>query len=143
MNNAAGEDLTVQEQHVSGFPRLHFVGCDIIEKYALALRGIVGELGTIAAKKKISEGYRFRVKSRKIIKKLKVSDSVSVNGVCQTVTGKSKNEFEFVTMHETLKKTNLALRRATLTSRSKRKSKNALIKQIPPRGGFEIMTATF
>src|SRR5437870_2665498 len=71
--------------------------------------GIVGELGTIAAKKKISEGYRFRVKSRKIIKKLKVSDSVSVNGVCQTVTGKSKNEFEFVTMHETLKKTNLGL----------------------------------
>jgi riboflavin synthase len=71
--------------------------------------GIVEEIGKVSAKEKISEGYRFRIKSKKIIKKLKVSDSVCINGVCHTVTGKSKNEFEFVTMHETLKKTNLGL----------------------------------
>ena len=69
--------------------------------------GIVEELGTITSKKKIQEGYRFRVRSKKVSRGLKVSGSVAVNGVCHTIVRKVKNEFEFVTMHETLKKTNL------------------------------------
>ena len=69
--------------------------------------GIVEELGIITSKRRIQEGYRFRVVSKKVPVGLKVSSSVSVNGVCHTVIRKVKNEFEFVTMHETLKKTNL------------------------------------
>ena len=69
--------------------------------------GIVRDIGIITGKTKIQEGYRFKVKSRKIAKDLKVADSVAVNGVCHTVTRKKGNEFEFVSMHETLKKTSL------------------------------------
>lgn len=71
--------------------------------------GIIEETGIISAKKKVSEGFRFRVKSKKTVKKLAVSDSVCINGVCHTVTAKAKNEFEFTSVHETLKKTNIGL----------------------------------
>lgn len=69
--------------------------------------GIVSDLGKVTSKKKIQEGYKFRVKSKKISKSLKKSGSVSINGVCHTVINKNKDEFEFVTMHETLSKTNI------------------------------------
>ena len=69
--------------------------------------GIVAEVGKVASKKKISEGFKFKVRSKKVIRNIKVADSVCINGICHTVTGRTKNEFEFVTMHETLKKTNL------------------------------------
>ncbi|RPI18240.1 MAG: riboflavin synthase [Ignavibacteriae bacterium] len=69
--------------------------------------GIVEELGKVTAKIKIPEGYRFRIKGKKAVKKLKISDSISINGVCHTVVKKAKDEFEIVSMHETLKKTNI------------------------------------
>lgn len=71
--------------------------------------GIVEEIGVVASRKIVSEGLRFRVRSKKVIKKLRISNSVCINGVCHTVTGRSKNEFEFFSIHETLKKTNLGL----------------------------------
>jgi riboflavin synthase len=69
--------------------------------------GIVREIGKITGKRKIQEGFRFKVRSKVISKGLKVSDSVAINGVCHTIVRKKGNEFEFVSMHETLKKTNL------------------------------------
>ena len=69
--------------------------------------GIVRDIGIVTGKTKIQEGYRFKIKSSKIAKSLKVADSVAVNGVCHTVIKKKGSEFEFVTMHETLKKTSL------------------------------------
>ena len=69
--------------------------------------GIVKEIGIVTGKTKIQEGFRFKVKSNVISKGLKVSDSVSINGVCHTIVKKKVREFEFVSMHETLKKTNL------------------------------------
>jgi riboflavin synthase len=69
--------------------------------------GIIEELGVVTKKIKIPEGYRFRVKAKKVSKGLKKAGSVAVNGVCHTITKKVKNEFEFVSMHETLKKTNI------------------------------------
>ena len=69
--------------------------------------GIVRDIGILTGKTKIQEGYRFKVKSKKISKGLKVSRSVAINGVCHTIVKKRGDEFEFVTMHETLKKTNL------------------------------------
>jgi riboflavin synthase len=69
--------------------------------------GIIEEIGVVSSKVKVTEGYKFRVKSKKVIKNLAESDSVSINGVCHTVSDKSKNEFEFTSVHETLKKTNI------------------------------------
>ncbi len=69
--------------------------------------GIVRDIGIVTGKTKIQEGYRFKIRSKKISKDLKVADSVAVNGVCHTVTRKRGSEFEFVSMHETLKKTSL------------------------------------
>ena len=69
--------------------------------------GIIRDMGIVTGKTKIQEGYRFRIKSKKIAKDVKAADSVAVNGVCHTITKKRGDEFEFVTMHETLKKTNL------------------------------------
>ncbi|MBE2217024.1 MAG: riboflavin synthase [Ignavibacteria bacterium] len=69
--------------------------------------GIVEEKGIVVKKTKINEGYKFRVRSKQVGKKLAKSDSVCINGVCHTVTTRSKTEFDFVSMHETLKKTNI------------------------------------
>lgn len=69
--------------------------------------GIVEEKGIVVKKTKINEGFKFRVRSKQVAKKLALSDSVCINGVCHTVTTKSKTEFEFTSMHETLKKTNI------------------------------------
>jgi len=69
--------------------------------------GIVRDIGVVTGKTKIQEGYRFKIKSKKIANGLKAADSVAISGVCHTVTKKKGNEFEFVTMHETLKKTSL------------------------------------
>ncbi len=73
--------------------------------------GIVEEIGIVASRKIVSEGIKFRVRSKKVIKKLRISNSVCINGVCHTVTSRSKNEFDFFSIHETLKKTNLGLLR--------------------------------
>jgi riboflavin synthase len=69
--------------------------------------GIVEEMGVITGKTKIPEGFKFRVKAKKIFRGLKKADSIAINGVCHTIVKKLKNEFEFVSMHETLKKTNI------------------------------------
>jgi riboflavin synthase len=68
--------------------------------------GIIEETGVVTSRKKVSEGYKFRVKCKSLIKSLALSDSVCINGVCHTVTAKKGNEFEFTSVHETLKKTN-------------------------------------
>lgn len=69
--------------------------------------GIVEEKGIVVKKTKINEGFKFRVRSKQVARKLAKSDSVCINGVCHTVTTMSKTEFDYVSMHETLKKTNI------------------------------------
>jgi riboflavin synthase len=69
--------------------------------------GIVQEIGVITKKTKINEGFKFKVKCKTVAKGLGVSNSVSINGVCHTIEKHWKNEFEFTSMHETLKKTNI------------------------------------
>src|SRR5438105_3947842 len=71
------------------------------------LTSIIEEIGKVISRTEIPEGIRFRIFSEKVNKKLNVSDSVCVNGVCHTVTDKSKKWFEFTSVHETLKKTNI------------------------------------
>ncbi|MCX7877853.1 MAG: riboflavin synthase [Ignavibacteria bacterium] len=69
--------------------------------------GIIESVGIIRSCKKINEGLRFRIECKKLIRKISISDSISVNGVCQTVISKDNTGFEFISVHETLKKTTL------------------------------------
>lgn len=69
--------------------------------------GIVKTTGIITSRKKIPEGFQFTVKSNIKSNSLKISGSIAVNGACHTITKKSDKEFGFISMHETLKKTNL------------------------------------
>ena len=67
--------------------------------------GIVEELGTI----KLIESNLISVTAEKILCDLKISDSISVNGACLTVTNLSESSFDIQTVPETLRRTNLGL----------------------------------
>lgn len=69
--------------------------------------GIIEELGRIIQKDSIAGGYKFTIAANKILDDLKVNDSVSVNGVCLTVTNIEGNNFFSDAVGDTLKKTTL------------------------------------
>jgi len=69
--------------------------------------GIVEELGRISQIKKSDTGKQFTINAKVIMDDLKVGDSVSVNGVCLTVTEYDKDSFNLDLVKETLKKSNL------------------------------------
>jgi riboflavin synthase len=70
--------------------------------------GIVEELGGI--KRIHTKGHTLvlEVRAEKIMQDLHVGDSIAVNGVCLTVTGFAKDEFEADAMPETFKNTSLS-----------------------------------
>ena len=70
--------------------------------------GIVEELGNISQVKKTDTGKKITITAKAIMNDLKVGDSVSVNGVCLTVTTYDENSFNLDLLKETLKKSNLA-----------------------------------
>ncbi len=73
--------------------------------------GIIQDLGKIEIKRPKGDSLRFIVKavSKKFLKGVKNGDSVSINGACMTVEKTDKKKFEFTTINESLKKTNLGL----------------------------------
>lgn len=78
--------------------------------------GIIVELGKVHEIKNLRNGARLTVHSEKVITDAKIGDSVSVNGVCLTVTDidRSKGLLSFDLSFETLDKTNLGeLRRGS------------------------------
>ena len=68
----------------------------------------VGHLQTIAA---CESGLRLQIQSR-LASELVLGQSISVNGVCQTVDHATDTQFEVVAVAETLRKTNLGLLRS-------------------------------
>ncbi|HUN66800.1 MAG TPA: riboflavin synthase [Bacteroidota bacterium] len=66
--------------------------------------GIIQDVGRIVGAAPLGGGIRLNIHSR-LAEKLKVSDSVAVNGVCQTVVARDTQSFEVVAVEETLKKT--------------------------------------
>lgn len=68
--------------------------------------GIIKEIGTVLEVKKNGSNRIFKIASS-LHKNLQIGSSVSVNGVCTTITRKAPKYFEFEAMPETLKKTNL------------------------------------
>lgn len=69
--------------------------------------GLIEEIGTVKSVKNIGGGKHFTIAALKIMDDLKIDDSVSVNGVCQTVVSRTDNSFEVTAVEETLRKSTL------------------------------------
>jgi riboflavin synthase len=69
--------------------------------------GIIEELGTLVDRIMIGSSLRLQIEAEKVLSDLKVDDSISINGCCQTVTVIEPSFFEVISVNETLKKTTL------------------------------------
>ena len=68
--------------------------------------GIIETVGRVISVKPMGAGLRFQIEAP-FASELRVDDSVSVSGACQTVVARDETTFEVVAIEETLKKTNL------------------------------------
>ena len=66
--------------------------------------GIIEEVGKIEMIKPIAGGKTLVISAKKVLNDLKIGDSISVNGVCLTVTKFSSNHFCVDAVGETLNK---------------------------------------
>ncbi|WP_134112632.1 riboflavin synthase [Hypnocyclicus thermotrophus] len=69
--------------------------------------GLIEEKGKVITLTKSINGYKIKIRAKKIMENIKKGDSIAVNGVCLTVKKFSLNEFEADVMNETLKRSNL------------------------------------
>ncbi|MBI3259805.1 MAG: riboflavin synthase [Ignavibacteriae bacterium] len=67
--------------------------------------GLVEELGVINTIHSQGKNLRITVQAKKVMEDLKIDDSVSINGVCQTVVSRTVSSFVVVAVEETLRKT--------------------------------------
>jgi riboflavin synthase len=67
----------------------------------------VEELGVVSGRQHADDSVVLVIKGNKVLDDLKEGDSISVNGVCLTVTGISSIGFSADVMPETLRRTNL------------------------------------
>jgi len=70
--------------------------------------GIIEEIGVISTLIRGGKSLRLSVYAKKVLEDLKVGDSVSLNGVCLTVTELGRNHFSVDAVEETLKYSNLS-----------------------------------
>lgn len=72
--------------------------------------GIVEEMGTIEKMQNVSEqAVQLTIKAEKVIEDVNIGDSISVNGICLTVTNFTKGSFQVDAMPETIKSTSLQM----------------------------------
>jgi len=69
--------------------------------------GIIEEIGVVDKIQKGARSAQIFVKGKVVLEDLKLGDSISVNGVCLTVTGFDKTGFSADIMHETLNRSSL------------------------------------
>ena len=69
--------------------------------------GIIQEVGNVHSIQPIGGGVQLTVQSSQLASELQVNDSISINGVCQTVVQREGNLFTVVAVEETLIKTTL------------------------------------
>lgn len=72
---------------------------------SIMFTGLIQDVGKIVQVTKMEGGLRLEVRSSSLAPQLTVSDSVAMNGVCQTVVRQQSETFEVVAVEETLKKT--------------------------------------
>lgn len=72
--------------------------------------GIIEDKGTVKEMKRVSDqAVQLTIESEKIVEDVNIGDSISVNGICLTVTNYSSNQFGVDAMPETIKSTSLQL----------------------------------
>jgi riboflavin synthase len=69
--------------------------------------GIIQEKGKIVSARRVGGGVHLTISAPESCRELKVNDSVSVNGVCQTVIREAGGSFTVEAVEETLRKTTL------------------------------------
>ena len=69
--------------------------------------GIIEEIGTVSAIASTSMSIVLTLEADKVLEDVRLGDSISVNGVCLTVTSFTKKRFTVDVMPETVKATNL------------------------------------
>jgi len=69
--------------------------------------GLVEELGSVIYLRKSRGGAELKIKAQTVLNGTKIGDSISVSGVCLTVTEIGRGELSFFTSLETLNRTNL------------------------------------
>src|SRR5690606_38448892 len=78
------------------------------ERVIEVFTGIIEEKGIVSSIQKVSENsIEMTIGSQKILGDVKLGDSISVNGVCLTVTNFTMKEFQVDVMPETIKSTSL------------------------------------
>ena len=69
--------------------------------------GLVEEMGKIVNISKKATGLGITIKGDKVVEKIKIGDSIAVNGVCLTVAEFSRNTFTADVMYETIERSGL------------------------------------
>lgn len=69
--------------------------------------GIVEEIGTVSTIQQGSNSLRMSIRCTKVLKDIKMGDSIAVNGVCLTASDISGSQFSADVMPETVKATTL------------------------------------
>ncbi len=69
--------------------------------------GLVEEIGTLHSVQQIRSGRRFVIRAAMVLKELRPSDSISVDGVCLTVVDRSAGDFSVEAVEETLHRSTL------------------------------------
>ena len=70
--------------------------------------GIIKELGRIRNISGLGKLYKLQIEARDIVGGVVIGDSISVNGVCLTLTEKRGSTLSFDCLGETMKRTNLS-----------------------------------
>jgi riboflavin synthase len=69
--------------------------------------GIVEEVGVVESATDVSNGRELVIGAEKVLADLKLSDSINVDGVCQTVVSRGQRDFKVQTIATTLSRTTL------------------------------------
>tara|TARA_B100000029_G_C17164856_1_gene811021 strand:+ start:80 stop:673 length:594 start_codon:yes stop_codon:yes gene_type:complete len=69
--------------------------------------GIIEDIGVVEAIKKTDKFLQLSIRTKNVLKDSKVGDSISINGVCLTITDINNFFFKSDVIFETLNKTNL------------------------------------
>ncbi|RFU67605.1 riboflavin synthase [Bacillus sp. V59.32b] len=74
--------------------------------------GIIEDIGTVSSINSSGSSMVLAISSKKIVEDVKMGDSISVNGVCLTVTAFTSQTFTVDVMPETMKDTSLGILKA-------------------------------
>ena len=70
--------------------------------------GIVEEVGTLVVREEQTDAARMEIRAHKVLQDVALGDSISVNGVCLTVTSVQDGVWSTDVMAETLRRSSLA-----------------------------------